>query len=536
MSDYLPLARKSRPRNFDEVVGQETASRTLKNALAAGKIHSAYLFTGPRGIGKTTLARILAKSLNCAKELGPNPCLECAPCLEIARSSCLDVLEMDAASNTGIDNVREAIIETVGLVPHRDRYKIFIIDEAHMLSNAAFNALLKTLEEPPPRVVFILATTEIGKIPRTVASRCQRFRFKPLSVEVLTRHLETLAKKEKISIEPEALNLLARAAEGAARDAVSLLDQCRSTITEGSLTESAVRDLLGLAPEDLLHGILESIAQGDKKELSRWIIRIEEDGIDPTQIAKDLRAFLHAIYRNLCGISESIGKRDAAIQKTLTPQSVSFLLRKLNLILEEIRSSDSPYLTLEVGLFGCLETPPDLSAWVQRLEQLESRLSSSNFPLAEKPSMPKTLPPQEENDSDESFPLEELSQEEPLKPQETPLIGGPAWIKVLETLQGEKPALASALKKAEVIEGSGNSWLLIFSISFDYSQAKRNVSLIESTLSKITGTSATLRLEEKKASMPEKIAPQPTESALSKAQKILGGRILKSSSKDENIS
>lgn len=535
MTDYLPLTRKFRPRNFDEVVGQETTARTLKNALSAGKIHAAYLFTGPRGIGKTTLARILAKALNCQKGSGPNPCLDCDSCREIARSSSLDVLEMDAASNTGVENVREAIIETVGLIPHRDPYKIFIIDEAHMLSNAAFNALLKTLEEPPPRVTFILATTEAAKIPQTIASRCQRFHFKPLSVEILTRHLEDLAKKESIAAEPRALALLASAAEGAARDAVSLLDQCRSALGEKPLTESSVRDLLGLAPEEALRGISQALLERDRTALALWISRTEEEGLDPAQVAKDLRSFLYDLHRELNKMGAPPAGEAETFKKNLNDSTLSFLLRRLNSILEEIRSSDSPKIAFEVGLLGCIETPIDLAHWVKRLEALEGRLSQEDRNSSSQSHIPPSTQeyPSDAADEDESLSSENEEKSSTHQEMIAPKAPTPsetatgAWARALDAIQSEKLALATVLKKAEAAEGPKNAWRLIFSHSFDLSQAKKNFSFIQEALTKAAGTPVSIALEEKSQVPLSAPTPGPAESPLLKAQQILGGKLLR---------
>src|SRR5712691_7921274 len=205
MSDSHVLARKFRPQTFDQVIGQEAITRTLNNALKNDRIHHAYLFTGPRGVGKTTTARILAKSLNCAARVTTTSCDACSSCIEITASRSIDVLEIDAASNTGVDNVREVIINSITIAPARDRHKIFIIDEVHMLSTAAFNALLKTLEEPPPRVVFILATTDQGKVPDTILSRCQIFEFRAITLKKIVEQLRYIAGKEGVQIGDAAL-------------------------------------------------------------------------------------------------------------------------------------------------------------------------------------------------------------------------------------------------------------------------------------------------------------------------------------------
>ncbi len=229
---YQVIARKWRPQSFDEVTGQEAITRTLRNAIEHQRLHHAYLFSGARGVGKTTTARLLAKALNCHKSNGPTPtpCRTddpnaCASCKEITEGRSIDVLEIDAASNTGVDNVRDSIIETIGFSTARDRYKIFIIDEVHMLSKGAFNALLKTLEEPPSQVVFIMATTERHKVPETILSRCQLFEFRTIATAKILERLRQIAKAEKIDIEDEGLREIARSGEGSMRDAQSGFDQ-----------------------------------------------------------------------------------------------------------------------------------------------------------------------------------------------------------------------------------------------------------------------------------------------------------------------
>ncbi len=523
MSDYVPLARKFRPRNFDEVIGQETVSKTLKNALKAGKIYPAYLFTGPRGVGKTTTARILAKSLNCAKGLSPEPCLECDSCLEIARSNSLDVLEMDAASNTGVDNVREAIIETLSLVPHRDRYKIFIIDEAHMLSSAAFNALLKTLEEPPPRVVFILATTESSKIPPTIVSRCQRFRFRPLSNEILAQHLASIAQQEKIEVDSQALFLLAQASEGAARDAISLLDQCRSS-SHDPLTETSVRNLLGFSPKETIESFAESLIDRNKENLGKLLVKAEEEGLDPAQIVKDIRSFFHEIYRSFYSPISLKGAAENLKKKT-SLEALTFILKRLNAIIQDLRLSDSPFLNLELGLFGTLEAASDLPSWVKRLEALEARLSAGKIPQNSSPVVAESAAESDALDDFEPAEPSELSDETDSK-ETSPAVHSDMWTQFLKSFESEKPALAAALSKAELSQDSPQRWRLIFAQSFDASQAKKNLAFIQEALSKLAKTLIALEITEK-APARSLSAPNPAEESFNKARQILGGRIVK---------
>ena len=253
-TSYVSLANKYRPQKFEDMVGQESISKTLQNALKSGRIAHAYLFYGPRGCGKTTTARILAKALNCTgngDKPTAHPCGKCPQCTEIAQSGDMDVLELDAASNTQVEKVREAIIDTVALASSRDRFKVFILDEVHMLSASSFNALLKTIEEPPSHVVFILATTEKHKVPATIVSRCQTFRFRPLTIDEISAHLLDLSDAENIELAPAAAKVIAKNAGGAMRDALTLLDRAIA-YCGNRIDEKSVGDMLGLTPEDLI--------------------------------------------------------------------------------------------------------------------------------------------------------------------------------------------------------------------------------------------------------------------------------------------
>ncbi len=295
--NYRVLARKYRPADFDSLIGQEAMVRTLSNAIDTGRLAHAFILTGVRGVGKTTTARIIAKALNCTNSDGPtiSPCGVCDNCKSIAESRHVDILEMDAASRTGVDDIRE-IIESVRYAPVSARYKIYIIDEVHMLSKSAFNALLKTLEEPPEHVKFIFATTEIRKLPVTVLSRCQRFDLRRVESDVLVAHLDKLVKAEDCTAEEGALALIARAAEGSVRDSLSLLDQAIAH-GAGSVTETQVRDMLGLADRAQVLDLFQQIMKGEIAEALKTLRSQYDSGADPVVVINDLLEVAHWLTR-----------------------------------------------------------------------------------------------------------------------------------------------------------------------------------------------------------------------------------------------
>lgn len=373
-SPYISLANKYRPQKFEDMVGQESISKTLQNALKSGRIAHAYLFYGPRGCGKTTTARILAKALNCTghgeDKPSAEPCGKCPQCLEIAQSADMDVLELDAASNTGVDNVREVIIDTISLASSRDRFKVFILDEVHMLSAGSFNALLKTIEEPPAHVIFILATTEKHKVPATIVSRCQTFRFRPLTTDEITTHLLDLSGAENIDLTPAAAKIIAKNAGGAMRDALTLLD--RAIAFCGSrIDEKTVADMLGLTPDELLKQALGALVQKDSQALHQVFQTIQTEGFDANSFLKDLKNVLGEAFYFVLGQGDEPFAGAKTVLDGVSPGFLAQLSRKINKLCEEVKFSDNALISAEVGLFTVMDSCLDISGLVSRLEALE---------------------------------------------------------------------------------------------------------------------------------------------------------------------
>jgi DNA polymerase-3 subunit gamma/tau len=398
---YQVIARKWRPQTFEDVTGQEVLTRTLQNALEHDRLHHAYLFSGARGVGKTTTARLVAKGLNCHKAKGPTakPCATidehaCSSCREISEGRSMDVLEIDAASNTGVDNVRDVIIGSVAIAPARDRYKVFIIDEVHMLSGPAFNALLKTVEEPPPRVVFIMATTDAHKVPETISSRCQIFEFRTIATAKIAERLKLIANAEEVSISDEAIREIARAGDGSMRDAQSAFDQVISFAGKKIATED-VEKALGLAGADVLARVVKGIAENHPAEALAIVDDIVMRGHNLRNFCREVLAHLRDLLVVKVSadprILDSASTHAAALKQQAEQFSESDLVRFFHSLAETestLKDAANPRYQVEVGLVKLMEMRrlAPLGDLVDRLAALESALRRGQAP-AEKASL-----------------------------------------------------------------------------------------------------------------------------------------------------
>lgn len=382
---YVALYRQWRPQDFDALVGQKAVKTTLKNALASGKIAHAYLFSGPRGTGKTSMARILAKALNCEQGPTAEPCGQCGNCQRIVQGTSLDVIEIDAASNTSVDNIRD-LREQVAFTPAESRYKVYIIDEVHMLSTGAFNALLKTLEEPPAHAVFILATTDPQKVPATIQSRCQRFEFRRVTVDEIAEHLAMVAAGSGIEADADALRLIAIQAEGGMRDALSLLDQCG--VMDKRVTVATVREVLGIVGREALHELTGAIGRRQLPQALATLNLLLEQGKDVKQVLTELIEYLRALVLYLAVPDyEEIYLTDtkealAELAPLFGRDRLLAAEERLHSAIQELRGSMRPRITAELCLLDlCRVEGSTLAALSARIEQLERQLAGGVMPV-----------------------------------------------------------------------------------------------------------------------------------------------------------
>jgi len=516
---YLVLARKYRPQRFSELVGQEHVARTLSNAIAQNRVHHAFLFTGARGVGKTSAARILAKALSCEKGPTAEPCGKCDLCQEIAGGRSVDVIEIDAASNTKVEETK-SILEGVRYLPARARRKVYIIDEVHMLSAHSFNALLKTLEEPPPHVVFVFATTEVHKIPVTILSRCQRFDFKLISTVRLAEHLEGILKTEKIKATPDAVRLIARQAAGSVRDGLSLLDQAIAYVAPETLTAEVTADVLGVADRRLLVELAGAALDRDAATALRLIARAADRGVDFGELGRSFLGFL----RDLEVIARVSGAKgtDVADLIDATPEEIEearalagraaaglfpVLFDRWARAVDEASRLPAPRLLFEMAALDLCAAEPmvPLGDLLQRLDDLEARLRGApRPPSAPAPgappapagggSRPKAPSGQRSWAAPPAAPSEASAPAAPAAapasasalPPSEPGSVGESWRRVTAAFEAKGPRLASLLAHAEVVSLTANELTLAF-------ESKRDVDLAEKARAEIEqGASATL--------------------------------------------
>ncbi|MFO7578371.1 MAG: DNA polymerase III subunit gamma/tau [Pelovirga sp.] len=465
---YLVLARKWRPQLFEDLVGQEHVSQTLQNAITTDRVHHAFLFTGARGVGKTSAARIFAKALNCQQGITITPCGTCPSCVDITASQGIDVLEIDGASHNGVDDIRE-LREAVRYLPSQARYKIIIIDEVHMLSNSAFNALLKTLEEPPAHVKFIFATTEPHKIPLTILSRCQRFDFRKIGLPALQSRLRYIVDQEKIVISDTGLAAIARHGGGSMRDALSALDQVIACCGD-RVEDEALQHLLGQVSSRLLLATVTAIMQRAPQELLELVRQVDDLGHSFRQFCQQLVAMIRALVvlkvvdkpADLLDFSEA---ELAGLRPLAAPVCLEELQRILLLLIRteaELAGSSYPRLTMEVALIRLASLPEgiDITTLIQRLESLEQTLAGrTTVPAGTGPvAAPRSAaPPRPETPSHASAPPESppLPEEPPaLDPDDAP--GGEqqekSWAGLVDFVRGRRrPRISSLLEQASLL-------------------------------------------------------------------------------------
>lgn len=500
----LVLYRKYRPLKFADVINQEHVKTTLMNAIQNGRVGHAYLFTGPRGVGKTTMARLLARAVNCQNRQGPEPCNECAICKQLLENSSLDILEIDAASHTGVDNIRE-ITDHVQYSPTNTKFKVIVIDEVHMLSKGAFNALLKTLEEPPSHAIFVLATTEIHKVPLTIVSRTQRFDFKKASLTDLMQSIQSVAAASGLNITNDALTAIAGAADGSFRDGLSLLDQIIN-YADGDIDENLTQQVLGLTGTKTLSSFVEELINNESKKAIELISDLVKNGGDIYQFQKDLLEYLRKLLMRKVGI-----KGDGVLEETeerLQQQAEKIALPKLISIIEafqkagsEVKWASIPALPLELAVVEVTEAKAseDVKSKMENVkedEELESSYTEHS-----------TIP--QNDNSVHSGDLSKVQQH---------------WEEILDKVKEYNHSLISSMKLAEPVNLINNELILLFPYKFhkDAIEARKNRIVIDQVIEEVVGLKVMVKpLLNKDWKQNSETKEDPVQSAL----KIMGGQI-----------
>jgi DNA polymerase-3 subunit gamma/tau len=517
---YQALARKYRPQTFSDILGQDSIVRTLQNAIEQNRIHQAYLFSGVRGVGKTTAARILAKALNCANGPTTEPCNACSICSEITDGIDLDVREIDAATYTQVDNVRE-LREVTQFQPARDRRRIFIIDEAHMLSTAAWNALLKIIEEPPPHVVFIMATTEMHKVPATILSRVQQFVFRKITPAEVAARLEEICRKEGIEAEREALDVIARRGEGSVRDSLSLLDQIVA-FSGRTLAATDVATILGLSDTRVFTRIVEAIRDGDASAILDVVEEASQSGRDFKLLYRDLLAYLRTILLVNAGADESLLLLEPEERKVVRKLGESLAydetLRVLSLLLKDdeiVSRSEQQRLAVEVALLKAATFP--------RMRAIEQILAGGGEPVA----APRAAPPRARAEAPEA---RRAAAKEPAAEPEPPDAGNFAE-RFVARVRREKKVLAGYLEQARKIRQEGDDVVLEFEASqtfeVDYLKGDDQIAFLSAAAQELLGRPANLKIVAREAAESAKPQnPAAADPVLQSLAKHLGGEVV----------
>lgn len=521
---YLVIARKWRPQGFDAIVGQQHVTRTLKNAIAGNRIAHAFLFSGPRGVGKTTTARILAKALNCEQGPIPDPCNQCDLCREITSGSSLDIIEIDGASNNSVDDIRD-LRERVRYTPTKAKYKVYIIDEVHMLSTSAFNALLKTLEEPPAHVIFVMATTEPQKIPATILSRCQHFAFRRIPTNEILSSLEAITNQEEVKISHAALAQIARAADGSLRDGQSILEQVISYGDE--VSEETVLDLLGVLDRNLLEGIANAIIQKDATQVLLVLDQIVNSGYSLGAFHQQLlEYFRNLMIVKISGDESLISDLPDELKIHLTQQSENISQEELSLVIkllleagEVLKKAPQPRVVLELYLsrLAQLDSLLPLSQILERLINLEKKLAQQGFQALPKENKPnpqlnlntvnndtasKPIKNTIENTENNQTEINTSPQNKPAqKTRTSPKIfanNHDLWAEVVAKVEEQKPPLAAVLCHGTILEIQDGTVKVAFDSPLWYNKLGENNNkiLLISALEECLRQSVKLELRE----------------------------------------